>query len=330
MGSTNLACRHCDTALNLLEMRAVNAANITPDALFRCPYCSSGYYPEIGLLHSLRGDGQIAQEYFGMPLSLGGTQKRDLNHVDVGEHRPVQMHSLEPGYEYDTLYLLGGHRKGIDEENWLSFELAGAQNRATLGEDALISLLRTGATEVAISATLREDRPSNFPIDFGDSLEIVYAATTQLGEVTNPPWIDLLQEAQEAIRQENTLAALPILRSAVDNYLIRQMYLYLIWEGHDGDSARQWINDLEDDYDPNRLTIAKYGLEQVTGTRLTNGSYANLWSNFSQIVEERDTIIRSETSSVLTAPDQSTAVEFFNTTVSLLVAAYDLFGLYSS
>lgn len=329
MGSTNLACRHCDTALDLLEMRAVNASNITPDALFPCPYCSSGYYPEIGLLHTLYGDGQVKKEYFGTPLSLGGTQKRDLNHVDVGEHRPVQMHSLEPGYEYDSIYLLGGHRDGVDEDDWLSFELAGAQNQATLGEDVLISLLRTEATEIAINATLREDRASNFPVDLGDSLEIVYAATTQLDGVTNPPWIDLLQEAQEAIRQGNTLAALPVLRSAVDNCLIRQMFIYLLWEGHDHESARQWIEDLEDDYEPNRVTIAKHGLEQVTGTRLTNGPYANLWGNFSQVVEERDTIIHSETSSLLTHPSQSTAVDFYNTTVSLLVATYDLLALHS-
>lgn len=171
MGSTNLACRHCDTALDLLEMRAVNASNLTPDALFQCPYCSSWYYPEIGLLHSLYGDGQIETEYFGTPLSLGGTQKRDLNHVEVGEHRPVEMHSLEPGYEYDSIYLLGAHRDGVDEDDWLSFESAGGQNRALLGDNVLISLLRTDATEIAINATLREKRASSFPIGLGDTLE---------------------------------------------------------------------------------------------------------------------------------------------------------------
>lgn len=329
MGSTNLACRHCDTALDLLEMRAVNASNLTPDALFQCPYCSSWYYPEIGLLHSLYGDGQVETEYFGTPLSLGGTQKRDLNHVEVGEHRPVEMHSLEPGYEYDSIYLLGAHRDGVDEDDWLSFESAGAQNRALLGDSVLISLLRTDATEIAINATLREKRASKFPIGLGDTLEVVYPATTQLDGVTNPPWIDLLQEAQEAIRQGNTLAALPVLRSAVDNCLIRQMFVYQIWEGHDQESARQRIEDLEDDYDPNRITIAKHGLEQATGTRLTDGPYAALWADFSKVVDERDAIIHSETATELSQPNQSTTVDFYNTTVSLLVAAYDLFGFHN-
>ncbi|EMA05623.1 hypothetical protein C437_12376, partial [Haloarcula vallismortis ATCC 29715] len=330
MGSTNLACRHCDTALDLLEMRAVNASNLTPDGLFQCPYCSSWYYPEIGLLHSLYGDGQVEKEYFGTPLSLGGTQKRDLNHVKAGEHRPIKMHSLEPGYEYDSIYLLGGHRDGVDEDNWLSFDLVGAQNRAMLGDSVLISLLRTDATEITINATLRENRASKSPIGFGDTLEVVYAATTQLGGVTNPPWIDLLQEAQEAIRQGNTLAALPVLRSAVDNCLIRQMFVYQLWDGHEQESARQSIEDLEDKYDPNRITIAKHGLEQATGTRLTDGPYDTLWADFSQVVEERDAIIHSETASQLAHPDQSTAIDFFNTTVSLLVAAYDLFGFHNS
>jgi hypothetical protein len=162
-----------------------------------------------------------------------------------------------------------------------------------------------------------------------EPLEVVYAATTQLDGVTNPPWIDLLQEAQEAIRQGNTLAALPVLRSAVDNCLIRQMFVYQIWEGHDQESARQWIEDLEDDYDPNRITIAKHGLERATGTRLTDGPYGALWANFSKVVDERDAIIHSETATELTHPDQSTAVDFYNTTVSLLVAAYDLFGFHN-
>lgn len=329
MGSTNLACHHCDTPLDLLEMRAVNPTDLNPDSLFKCPYCPSWYYPEIGLLHSLRGDGQVEKEYFGMPLSLGGTRKRDFNHVDVGEHRTVQIHSLEPGYEYNSIYLLGAHREGVDKENWLNFEPAGFQNRAILGESVLISLFRTESTEIAINATLREDRKSRFPIDYGDTLDVVYAATTQLNGVTNPPWIDLLQEAQQAIRQGNTLAALPVLRSAVDNCLIRQMFIYLVWDGYDRDSAQDWIDDLEDDYDPNRITIAKHGLKQATGRRLTNGPYANVWDDFSQVVEKRDAIIHSETSSALTHLDQSTAVEFFNTTVSVLVAAYDLFGFHN-
>lgn len=326
MGSTNLTCRHCDTPLDLLEMRMINAEDIVPNGLFRCPYCNSGYYPEIGLLQTLYRDGTIEKDYFNYPVSLGGTQKRDLNHVRIGEHRTVKMHSLEPGYEYDSIFLLGAHREGVDEENWLPFDSAGAKNRATLGEGALVSLFRTDSTEIAINATLREDRKPNFPLDFGDEIEVLYSATTQLENITNPPWIDLLQEAQEAIRQGNTLAALPVLRSAVDNCLIRQMYFYLIWDGHDQESARQWIDDLEDNYDPNRITIAKYGLEKVTGEQLINGKYNGIWTDFSQVVENRNDIIHSETSSELSHPDQSTAIDFYNTTVSLLVAAYDLFG----
>lgn len=330
MGSTNLACRHCDTPLDLLEMRAIDAAKITPDTLFQCPYCPSCYYPELGLLHSLYGDGQVEKEYFGTPLSLGGNIKKGLNHVDAGEHRPVKMHSLEPGYEYDSIHLLGTHREGIDKQNWLPFEIVGNQNQGRLGDSVLISLLRTESTKIAINATLNEDRSSSSPINFGDTLEVVYAATTRLDGVTNPPWVDLLIEAQNAIRQGNTLAALPVLRSAVDNCLIRQMYIYLIWDGYTQDSARDWIDELEDGYSPNRITIAKQGLQQTRGTRLTDGEYATIWEDFTQVVDERDEIIHSETSSALAHPSRSTAVDFFNTTVSLLVATYDLFGFHNS
>jgi len=84
------------------------------------------------------------------------------------------------------------------------------------------------------------------------------------------------------------------------------------------------------DYDPDRITIAKHGLKQATGTRLTDGPYGALWADFSKIVDERDAIIHSETATELAHPDQSTAIDFYNTTVSLLVAAYDLFGFHNA
>lgn len=324
-GPTNLTCRHCHTPVDILDMLPVNTAELTPNKLFGCPHCGSGFFPDIGVLHTLFQDGDIDNVYFGRPLTPGGTAIKDLNHVSVGETRPVRMHNLYTGYEYNAIFLQGAHKKGVDEQDWQDFDLAGGYNRATLG-DVLINLVRTEPTDIAINATLQENADNSGPIGIGDELEIVYTATVAPSEATNPPWIELLMEAQAAIREDLPLTAIPLLRSAVDNCLIRQAYLYLIWNRPDRDKAFQEVEDLANEgYDPNREDIAKQGLEKWSGVRLTNGPYANLWSEFSEVVHRRDSIIHSEMDSSLEPLDQDTARELYDTTVSLMVGAYDLF-----
>lgn len=325
-GSTNLACRHCDTPVDILDMLSVDTGGLAPNKLFGCPHCGSGFFPEIGVLHTLFQDGDVDTVYFGRPLTPGGTAIQDLNHVSVGETRPVRMHNLYTGYEYTAVFLQGAHRKGVEKSDWLDFTPAGGYNRATLGDDILVNLVPTEPTDIAINATLQEDANGSGPIDVGDELEIVYTATVAPSEATNPPWIELLMEAQAAIREDLPLTAIPLLRSAVDNCLIRQAYLYLVWNRSKREEAFQEVEDLADEgYDPNRHDIAKQGLESWSGVRLTNGPYASLWSEFSEVVDRRDSIIHSEMESSLEPLNQETARELYDTTVSLLVGAYDLF-----
>jgi len=298
MGSTNISCRHCDTQIDLVDMRTLDPNRITPDGLMACPYCSCTFYPGIGLLHSLYRNREADGEYFGLPLSIGGAKQKGLNRVEVGKHQPITMSNLKEGYEYDSVFLLGAHRSGVDEENWLPYHPAGSQNRANLGDDVLISLLQTGNTEIAITASLQDGQGGTSPIGLGDELDVVYDATTRFEGVTNPTWVDLLIEAQDAIREGNTLAALPVLRSAVDNCLIRQAFIHQIWVGEDHQGARDWIENLES-HEPNRITIANHALEETTGTKLAESEYSDLWEEFDQIVVERDAIIHSETASNL-------------------------------
>ena len=328
-GSTNLTCRHCNTPIDLLDMPSIDMANIAPNNLFCCPHCGSGFFPEIGVLHTLFREGDINDIYFGQPLTLGGTAIQDLNHVSVGETQPVQMHDLYEGYEYTAIFLQDAHKEGVEKSNWEDFDLAGGYNRATLGGNILINLIRTNPTDIAINATLETNSDDSEPIKIGDRLAITYTATVAYSEATNPPWIELLIEAQAAIREDLPLTAIPLLRSAVDNCLIRQAYLYLIWNRPNRGTALREVEDIADgDYEPNRHDIAKQGLENWSGVRLTNGPYADLWSDFSEVVRRRDSIIHSEMESSLEPLDQDTARDLYDTTISLLVGAYDLFWHY--
>jgi hypothetical protein len=310
--------------VDLLDFPGLQPNSMEPDQFVVCPYCQSCFTLDTGVLQTLHRTGDVEGNYFNIPLTPGGRQIDDFNGVNVGETRPVPMNKIHEGCEYTSLFITGASRKGVDEENLLPFEIADSLNQAQLGDNILITVVRTGPTNLAINATLREDRDGQGPLNFGDEIDVSYLATVSHRGVTNPTWIDLLVDAQHAIQEGNLLAAIPLLRSAVDNCLIRQMILYYRWEGHDLDSAIDKANDLENGY-LNRYTIAKHGLQEASGTQLNSGPYSQLWDDFDEVVQQRDSIIHCETDPYLEEPEEADAVELFNTTVAVLLAAYDLF-----
>lgn len=324
-GGVNLTCRHCDSMIDILDFPGLQPNSMEPDQFVICPYCQSCFTIDTGVLQTLHRTGDVEGNYFNIPLTPGGRQIDDFNGVKVGETRPVPMHNIHEGCEYTSLFITGASRKGVDEENWLPFEIADSQNQARLGDNLLITVVRTGPTNLAINATLREDRDGQGPLNLGDEIDVSYRATVSHREVTNPTWIDLLVDAQHAIQENNLLAAIPLLRSAVDNCLIRQMIIYYRWEGHNLDSAINEANDLEEGY-LNRYTIAKDGLEEASDTQLISGPYAQLWNDFDDVVQQRDSIIHCETDPYLEKPDEAEVIELFNTTVAVLTATYELFG----
>lgn len=328
-GGVNLTCRHCDSMIDILDFPDLQPSSMEPDQFVICTYCQSGFTLDTGVLQTLHRTGSVEGDYFSIPLTPGGRQIDDFNGVNVGETRPVPMHKIHEGCEYTSLFITGASRKGVNEENWLPFEIADSQNHARLGDNLLITVVRTGPTNLAINATLREGRDGQGPLGFGDEIDVSYRATVSHREVTNPTWVDLLVDAKHAIQEDNLLAAIPLLRSAVDNCLIRQMIIYYRWEGYDLDSAIDEANDLEKGH-LNRYTIAKHGLEEVSNTRLTSGPYAQLWDDFDDVVQQRDSIIHCETDPYLEEPKEADVIKLFNTTVAVLVAAYDLFEFSST
>lgn len=324
-GGVNLSCRHCNSMIDILDFPKLQPESMEPDQFVVCPYCQSGFTLDTGVLQTLYRTGNVEGNYFNIPLTPGGRQIDDFNGVKVGETRPVPMNNIHDGCEYTSLFITGASREGVEEENWLPFEIADAQNQARLGDNLLITVVRTGPTNLSINATLREDRDGQGPLNLGDEIDVTYRATVSHREVTNPTWIDLLVDAQHAIQEDNLFAAIPLLRSAVDNCLIRQMIIYYRWEGHDLDSAIDEADDLEK-RNLNRYTIAKHGLEEASDTRLTSGPYAQLWNDFDDVVQQRDSIIHCETDPYLEEPDETEVIDLFNTTVAVLVAAYELFG----
>jgi len=263
--------------------------------------------------------------YFGIPLSLGGTEKRDYTDVTIGETRRSRMHSLYDGYDIEKIGLRGAHRTGVEREDWLDLEpLHNPHTQASLGGEVLISLAQISPTDIAISANLQEGRPKAVPLSPGDEIDILYDATMQLADATDPPWLLNLREAETAIRRKNTVPVLPLLISAFDNLLYRQAYLLLRSRGLDEQDAVDRIETLVGGGHVRRKELAKDVLDALVGERLTDGRYATKWANFMQLKNGRNQIVHPTGTASADPPTQAEAIEAFNQTVNMMLCTFDL------
>ncbi len=322
-GSTNLTCPACRQRIDPLVFQTVDPASIGISDQFRCPMCSTQFWPENGFLLTFAlHDGD---QYFGIPLSLGGTEKRDYTDVTIGEIRRSTMNSLYSGYELEKIGLRGAHRTGVDEEDWLDIEpLHNPHTQASLGGEVLISLAQISSTDIAIAANLQEDRPEAVPLAPGDEIDILYDAGMQLAAVTDPPWLLNLREAEAAIRRRNTVPVFSLLVSAFDNLLYRQVYLLLRSRGFNDAEAVDRIESLAGSGRVRRKELAADVLDALVGERLTNGRYATEWAEFMQLKNARNQIVHPAGTASVDPPSESNAIDAFNQTFEMMLCVFNL------
>lgn len=322
-GSTNLTCPTCRQRVGPLAFQTLDPAAVGISDRIHCPSCGTPFWPESGFLLTF-----VLHErnrYFGIPLSLGGTQKRDYTDVSIGKTRRSRMHSLYDGYELEKIGLRGAHRTGVDREDWLDLNpLHNPYTQASLGGEVLISLAQISPTDIAISANLQENRPEAVPLSPGDTIDILYDATMQLIDVVDPPWLLNLREAEAAIRRRNTVPALPLLISAFDNLLYRQVYLLLRNRGIDEQDAVDRIETLAGGRPIRRKDLAKDVLDALVGERLTDGRYATEWAAFMQLKNDRNQIVHPTGTASVDPPTQANAIDAFNQTVEMMLYTFNL------
>ena len=322
-GSTNLTCPACRQRIDPLVFQTIDPATIGISDQFSCPMCSTPFWPENGFLLTFALHG--GDRYFGIPLSLGGTEKRDYTDVAIGEIRRSTMHSLHSSYELEKIVLRGAHRTGVDEEDWLDIEpLHNPHTQASLGGEVLISLAQISSTDIAIAANLQENRPKAVPLAPGDDIDILYDAGMQLAAVTDPPWLLNLREAEAAIRRRNTVPVLSLLLSAFDNLLYRQVYLLLRSRGFDEVEALNRIESLAGGGHVRRGELATDVLEALVGERLTNGRYATEWGEFMQLKNDRNQIVHPTGTASVSPPSESDTIDAFNQTLDMILCVFNL------
>jgi len=333
-GGTNLTCPQCKQRLGIiqlfrhLERRNISHSSITPNSYMQCPVCSAWFFPENAFLICLEEVAETGESYRSYPFSIGGSQGLNYTDVTVGETSEHTLSNLYAGYEIEpgSLILKGAERANVNEDDRLPIDThENSVTRATLADILLVSITQVAPRKVLITANLRKDETEQDEVTAGDEITLIYQQNLLQTEGTDPPWIKLLREAKAAINRENPLAAGPLLVSAIDNCLYRQVYLYYRWQGKDHSAAIDAVKQYKSRNKLRRKDLAKDALDDISGITLTahDGPYFDEWDQFQTFLQQRHDIIHP-TDDPVPVIDTATAVDWFNLTVDLILGHFDL------
>jgi hypothetical protein len=126
--------------------------------------------------------------------------------------------------------------------------------------------------------------------------------------------------------EENTLAVLPPLVGAFDNFVFRQLYLYFRWDGDDAEAAFSRVEDFQSGRWLSRYDIVGDGFEDAIGERLEDSAYADQWDDFGDsVIDRRNDIAHPTSETHLQAEDREAALDWYNETIAMFISIFDLF-----
>jgi len=333
-GKTNLTCPQCKQRLGIiqllrhLEQRNRSYSSITPKSYMQCPVCSAWFFPENAFLTCLEEVAETGESYRSYPFSVGGGQVLNYTDVVVGETSEHILNNLYTGYEIEpgSLILKGAERANVTKGERLPIDThEKSVTRATLADILLVSITQVAPRKVLVTANLRKDETEQGEVVAGDEITLTYQYNLLQSEGTDPPWIKLLREAKAAINRENPLAAAPLLVSAIDNCLFRQIYLYYRWQGKDHSAAIDAVTQYKSSDKIHRENLAKDALDDISGVTLTahDDPYFEEWDEFQKFLQQRNDIIHP-TDDPVPVVDTEKAVDWLNLTVNLILGYFDL------
>jgi len=333
-GGTNLTCPQCEQRLGIvqllqhLDQQNRPLSSISPNSYLECPICGAWFFPENAFLVCLTAIADTGESYRSYPFSIGGSQRLNYTNVTVGETSEHELSNLYQGYEIErgSLILKGAERAAVEEDDRLPINHhEDSVTRATLADILLVSITQVAPRKVLVTANLRKDETEQEEVAAGDEITLIYQQNLLQTEGTDPPWLTLLREAKAAINRENPLAAGPLLVSAVDNCLYRQIYLYYRWQGQDHSEAIKSVKQYQSSDKLRRKDLAKHALDDISGMTLTSHEdpYFEEWNQFQTFLQHRHDIIHP-TDDPVPDVDIETAVEWFNLTVDLILGHFNL------
>jgi hypothetical protein len=319
--NSNLKCPGCGEQFSSLTVAKRSDELELSSKSLQCTSCWESCYPENALLNyieSSKSDG-----LFGISTSLGGHGALGLTHIEIGETQEHDSISLVEGASIDSVHLTAARKAEDQDLDFKINHLGSSFTRFSIDDAVLINVTVSGdGSDLIFSSSLRDDSHDEF--DMGDRIDLKYRYVIAIPDIQNPPWVDLLREAESAIRKNETISALPLTISAFQNLLYRQVSLSFRERGFEDYHIRRVLQFHSDSQRLRWRNIAKEGLEDVGSKRLTHSDYRKEWQTYDNLRQHRDDIIHPDIMDDVQKPTRQEAIDYFTGTLELMLDVYNI------
>jgi len=321
---SNLMCPNCEKYIPRHQLIGVSHDSLKwGSAPVECRGCYREFHAEDGPLNILSAYPE--DNYISFPYAIGATHYLEEVEVTIGRtavqdvmpaeliNRPLFERAVPLHDDDRSLNEVGGE----DYRSYrtpCSFDGVGI----TLG-----ILPAHGTLHVMTSLNENDD---DLTVRTGDSFRTGYEIGVQIAEVPNPPWMEYLAEASSSLIRGHRFGAFPLLVSALENHLYRQVAKTLRSQGKGQKEIRGWFNDYRTRLGLDWKSVVRQGLKDLTGTDI--GAEGNVhektYQRYCSLKDVRDSDVVHVSYLDSTKKLQASDVrKHFDNTVELMVAIYD-------
>jgi hypothetical protein len=284
MEHPNLVCPSCNRQFqksDLVSVQPTNFAKLTQT--ISCPGCSEDINPEDATLEYL--DQIASNQVLGHALTVGGFVNIATKEIEIGK---TEEYTIEPDSDYEISLALQDETDkppGLDIDQLSGEQFKWHDGHLLIDDSVVVDLVPVNDSDVGfISSELNKQSKHK--------VTVAHNIQSRLSRVEQPPWADLLEEAAAVFYRGRGIAEYPLVFSAFENFLGREIARTLLSQG----KSRTYVEKyLEEDH-TNMYDRFNKVLDNIAGHKFEdydNATYTKL-DNFWK--ERNDRIIHVDPS----------------------------------
>lgn len=311
MSHPNLCCPQCGQQMPQYYTAILDLSSFEKFAAsFNCPSCEASIHPEDAYLEFLQR--VPLNDVMGYAFSVGGFTEIGTEEIQVGTTEEIELFESDFWSISDVLFAetdrVGGLRTADLDGTTFKWHLG----KLLIDDQVIVDGIPVENNKIGIITSQRGGKDI-------DTVTIAYLIKTDIETIQQPPWVDLLNTASRLFWRNQSVTIPPILISAYDNHISRQLQRTLVSQGKSNADIESFF---EQHY--RWKEQAKEGLEAVTGTRLNN-KIPKVYSKLANIRHKRDNhVIHVDADDDLAVINASDAIEMISTVMQAILAVYEL------
>ncbi|WP_435364078.1 hypothetical protein [Haloarchaeobius sp. DYHT-AS-18] len=267
MEHPNIICPKCGLQFEKSELVSANPssfANLTQT--ISCPSCSSDFHPEDGTLEYF--DKVSSNQVIGHPLTVGGCTNIGTIELPIGE---TTEENIETNSDFKVSLALQGEtdkQPGLGIDDLDGAKIKWHDGHLLIDDAVVVDSVSISDSEVGFITSQRTQTNQN-------TVTIAYNIQSRYSGVEQPPWAELLEEAAAVFYRGRGIAEYPLVFSAFENFLGRELARTL----HSQGKSQQYIENYLEDKHTNMYGRFNDALDDVTGYRFEdydNSTYTKI------------------------------------------------------